>query len=140
MKQINRAEIRKIVVEALEKPGASAMSMGIRGNDYEDYEIGEIVDEVSYYWDHTCDRSSKYTDDPFEMDGLCATGVFSFANFHMHDWEIEEIVDEVFEKLEFHKKKYYYDYVHLIIGKQTNDIGDDEHEIVLERPTVLYKF
>ena len=140
MTKINRAEIRKIVVEALEKPGACAMSMGIRGNNHEKYEIGEVIDEVSYYWDHTCDMSSKYTNDPFEMGGLCATGVFSFGTFYGHDWEIDEIVDEIIEKLEFHRKKYYYDYVYLITGRQTNDIGDDEHEIVLERPTVLYEF
>ena len=118
--------------------------LGIR-NHYEEMEIGEEF-ETSYEWNWETGNSTYYDEDPEEIE-TCAIIVPSDENNstmdYWYDVDLDLIVDNIVEKLEYTAKTYVSDTeinkYYLIAGSsiECRDGLDDDHEGRYENATAI---
>ena len=133
---LNRNELKEIIKN---NPGTY---IGLRGTE-QPLEIGEIL-ETSYRWDYEQDISSYDTDEPEELGGVCAIQLDNWdiydEQFNNTDEDLEELINEIEEKIEIAKELYHYYYNYIVTSKIRNPLDyeeNDENEIILANAEVM---
>lgn len=137
---MTRQELELIVKENIGK----YTHIAIRGTD-EPHQIGEIL-ETSYDWDMENDISTLYTDDPVELGGVCCIDMTN--DYYRFNWaetekEINEMLDEMINRIEFAVKGYSYPHYSIVVSNDRNPLGYDEndkYEIILADAKVVEVF
>lgn len=130
--------LRKILLENCNKENYMRY-IGIRGVN-RPLELGKELG-TSYLWDEENDISTYETDDSVELGGVCCINAlpedwenWSEYIYFAEDYNLDEIIDLIIERLDILKKGYSYRHYYLIMSNNRNPLGmpeNDDFEIIL---------